>query len=725
MAVHFQSVSSSTNYTAAFQRLKSDEETKEIEINPAANQDEYNQLFCIEELDLALSSCSGSSPGPDHIHYDMLKNLSKLSKDALLQMYNNVWTSQEFPVTWKEATVIPILKKGKDPLDANSYRPISLTSCLCKVYERMINGRLVFHLEAKNLLSPRQWGFRKNKSTEDVLAILSTEICDAFRTKESIVLTSLDLSKAYDMCWRYGIVKLLKNMPIDGRMLGNVKEFMTNRTLRVAIGAHISDLVTIENGVPQGAVLSVTLFLVALSNIDRDIERPTKTIGYADDWVLYSKAYDVNQAESAMQKALDSIEKWSRQTGFRFSEEKTVVMLFTKRHNERRTLQLHLNGKPLENVPNHRILGLIFDDRLNWNAHIMDVKARATKKLSILKTLATTNWGADRNVMLQIHEMTILATIRYGDISYGSACTTNLEKLDAVHHNGLRLALGVFKVSNNVNVLCEAGSTTLQNMRDTNTMVKAIRISANKKHPLSHRIRFPPFHNFYATRPRMPKPLDIRAKHLFKDINFRPIDVQQDVDQRQAYWTTKRLERIDTSLMTIQKTNSDQRTQAEYLNIVRNKYADHVLIFTDGSLADGRTGCAAILPNETIAKRLTNITSVFNAEQQAIIYALRQVEEQFPENILIVSDSLSCLNAVGQIKVNNNPKTKTIANLMNENENINLLWVPGHKGISGNEEADRAAKESLSFEEPSNTYSTAEDAINFIKRRVWERRQEE
>jgi ribonuclease HI len=109
--------------------------------------------------------------------------------------------------------------------------------------------------------------------------------------------------------------------------------------------------------------------------------------------------------------------------------------------------------------------------------------------------------------------------------------------------------------------------------------------------------------------------------------------------------------------MTTQKTNSD-----------RNKHPDHVLIFTDGSLANGRTGCAVILPNETI-----------DVEQQTIIYALQEAKEQFPENILIVSDSLSCLPAVGQIRVNSNLKTRTIANLMNENENINLLWVPGHK----------------------------------------------
>jgi hypothetical protein len=101
----------------------------------------------------------------------------------------------------------------------------------------------------------------------------------------------------------------------------------------------------------------------------------------------------------------------------------------------------------------------------------------------------------------------------------------SLEKFDPVHHNGLRLAIRNFKISNNVNDLCEAGLTTPQNMRDTKTIVKAIRISANKKQPLSHHIRFPPFQNFYITLPWIPKSLDIRATHLFKEIRFRPIYV--------------------------------------------------------------------------------------------------------------------------------------------------------------------------------------------------------
>jgi ribonuclease HI len=717
MAFHFKSVSSTSNYPTAFQKFKEVTEKDEIEIDPNSNEEEYNQIFSMAELDLALSNCSGSSPGPDHIHYDMLKNLANASKAAVLNMYNQIWISQEIPAEWKEATVIPILKKGKDPLNPNSYRPISLTSCLCKVFERMINGRLVHLLETRNQLPSQQWGFRKQRSTEDVLAILSTEICDAFREKKHIVLTSLDLSKAYDMCWRYGIVKTVKSLNIDGRMLGNIKNFMSDRVLRVAVGAQLSDPVTVENGVPQGAVLSVTLFLVALANLDKDIKKPTKTIGYADDWILYTKSSRLRKAETTMQRALDSLGQWSRQTGFSFSAEKTVVMLFTKLNNERRDLNLRLGGMLLENVPNHRILGVIFDDRLNWMAHINDVKARSTKKLSLLKALASTNWGADRNVMLRVHEMTILATLRYGEIAYSSACKTTLEKLDPVHHKGVRLALGTFCVSNNLNVLCEAGIPTLETMRDTKVMMKAVRIAANITHPLSIRMRVSLFDKFYDKPSRMPKPLDVRAKLLLAEIGLRPVDTQKNVTQHRPYWKSTRRERIDTSLMSIQNSNSNERTQAEFLELIQNKYQEHLQIYTDGSLANGRTGCAAVLPNETIARRLTDITTVFNAEQQAIIEGIGQTKG-CSQKLLIVSDSLSCLTAVSQMQVNAEPKTRIIANMMDENENINLLWVPGHRGVRGNEEADQAAKQSLSFHQPNHTYTTANDTIKHVKKWV-------
>jgi hypothetical protein len=96
-------------------------------------------------------------------------------------MYVDIWSKGNFPKEWRSATVIPILKPGKNPSITESYRPISLTSCLWKVLERIVNKRLVYILEESNLLPSQQYGFRKNRSITDVLTIRENNIAEAIK----------------------------------------------------------------------------------------------------------------------------------------------------------------------------------------------------------------------------------------------------------------------------------------------------------------------------------------------------------------------------------------------------------------------------------------------------------------------------------------------------------------------------------------------------------------
>ncbi|GBL86726.1 hypothetical protein AVEN_76036-1 [Araneus ventricosus] len=97
----------------------------------------------------------------------MLKNLSENSLCLILALFNRIWNGKAFPTAWRKAIVVPIPKVGKDPQNPSNYRPIALTSCLCKLMERMVNKRLVYILEKKNMLSKFQSGFRYGRSTED------------------------------------------------------------------------------------------------------------------------------------------------------------------------------------------------------------------------------------------------------------------------------------------------------------------------------------------------------------------------------------------------------------------------------------------------------------------------------------------------------------------------------------------------------------------------------
>lgn len=146
----------------------------------------YNDIFTLNELEQTLRSCRGSSPGPDQVHYSMIKHLNTNQKLNLLRLLNDIWCrNKSFPRMWRNATVIPILKPGKNSTKTESYRPISLTSCLCKIMEGMVNRRLVWLLETNNFFNDNQAGFRRRHSTVDHLVTLETEILTAFREKKA------------------------------------------------------------------------------------------------------------------------------------------------------------------------------------------------------------------------------------------------------------------------------------------------------------------------------------------------------------------------------------------------------------------------------------------------------------------------------------------------------------------------------------------------------------
>ena len=151
-----------------------------------------SEEFSIGELQHALRQirCK-KAPGPDGIHNEMLKHLGPQAKKFLLDVFNQSWNQGKVPKQWKHAEIIPILKKGKPKSNPRSYRPISLLSCMGKLMERMINSRLMSHLETKGLLTNSQTGYRKRRNTEDQLAFLSQSIENAFQRKRSFSQYSL------------------------------------------------------------------------------------------------------------------------------------------------------------------------------------------------------------------------------------------------------------------------------------------------------------------------------------------------------------------------------------------------------------------------------------------------------------------------------------------------------------------------------------------------------
>ena len=150
--------------------------------------------FTHHELQSALRKLkTKKAPGPDGISNEMLAHLGSAAVDKLLEIFNLSWQEGTVPQIWKEATIIPVHKKGKDRKKASSYRPISLTTCVVKTMERMLNRRLLWYLESEHLLVPEQAGFRQFQCTEDQATYLSQETEDAFQEKKVVFAAWTDL----------------------------------------------------------------------------------------------------------------------------------------------------------------------------------------------------------------------------------------------------------------------------------------------------------------------------------------------------------------------------------------------------------------------------------------------------------------------------------------------------------------------------------------------------
>ena len=194
-------------------------------------------------------------------------------------------------------------------------------------------------------------------------------------------------------------------------------------------------------------VLSVTLFSLKINSVANSIPRGVTCSMYVDDLLVCYSGKNMATIERQLQLCLNKVHGWSVANGFKFSKSKTVCMHFCQLRTLHPDPSLTMDGDPIKVVKEMRFLGLVFDTKLSFLPHIRALKARCMKALDVLKVLSATEWGADSTVLLQLYRALVRSKLDYGSIVYGSARKSYVKFLDPVHHQGLRLSLGVFRTS--------------------------------------------------------------------------------------------------------------------------------------------------------------------------------------------------------------------------------------------------------------------------------------
>ncbi|GBN45610.1 RNA-directed DNA polymerase from mobile element jockey [Araneus ventricosus] len=556
---------------------------------------------------------------------DDLSDMSTSDTDAPPPSFK-IWNEQCFPSSWQEAIIIPIPKPGKDIANPLNYRPIALTSCLCKLLEKMINRRLTHFLETKNLLGPFQSGFRKGRSTLDNILALETDIRLAFLQRKHLVAIYFDIEKAYDRTWRYGILKDLYDSNLRGNLPIFIENFLCLRKFRVRLASEMSDYFIQEEGVPQGSILSVTLFILKINNILNHLPLSVKGYLYVDDLCIFCTGMNMNCIQRQLQTAINNISQWSDDNGFTISASKTAAVHFCRKRNLHLDPELQLNGVSIPFLKEIRFLGVVFDSKLSFLPHVMQLRKKCEKSLNILKVLSTTAWGADRPSMLRIYKVTILSKLDYGCQIYGSARKSILQKVDPIHHAALRLCSGAFRISPVQSLYVDCFEPALNYRRQMLSLHYYFRIKSNTYNPF-HNFKLRPFLvRLQEARKSFIPVFFSRAHNILTELNLLYFHVTIEPKRNFPPWKF-----FETHvLQPFENFNKSNTADIIYQKIFiehREHYNSFMPIYTDGSKSGDQVSFAVVFPNTIFSFRLHPSCSIFTAEITAVLYALELISK--------------------------------------------------------------------------------------------------
>ena len=312
----------------------------------------------------------------------------------------------------------------------------------------------------------------------------------ASRIKQHTLTVWIDMEKAYDRVWKDGLRLKLQKSGVTGCIYQWISQYLTNRKARVHVNGTYSRKKTLKEGVPQGGVLSPTLFLVFINDIVGDMPRKVQGAIYADDLVLWCSEEHLSTANYRMQQALNTLEGWTNRWLEKINSRKTTYTIFSLSTNEQKAT-LHINGQTLLAEDNPTYLGVTFDKRLTWKQQTEKAEARAKVRLAVMKKLAGTTWGADTVTLKRLYTGRVRPVLEYGMTAWGTTAKSNFDRVSKVQNQATRIITGAMKSTPIMELETITGLQSLDDRRDLKLLRQAAKFKRLQDHPMRQRLSQP------------------------------------------------------------------------------------------------------------------------------------------------------------------------------------------------------------------------------------------
>ena len=374
---------------------------------------------------LVTSLKQDKAPGPDNISPKLLKAAGESIVPSLVSLFKISVSSNMLPNVWKTARMSSVYKKG-DKTDKENYRPLSNLCLPSKVMETLVSDTIKKHvMEDHNMITEKQWAYRKGYSTELLLIQLTEEWKIELEKGNFVAAAFVDFRKAFDSIPHHVLLRKLQAFGIAGDLHHWIDNYLNNRKQYTQINGKTSNQADVTYGVPQGSVLGPLLFSLFTSDL------PNKVISgdthlYADDTTLYCIAKTADLAVNLLNQALSELHEWSITARLTIHPKKCEAMLIQKRGFIGPLKELRIGNGPVKWVTTTRLLGVTLDNRLNWVQHLTDLRKTFAGKLALLSRMKF----LPRDALEEFYNKVVLPSVLYGQILWSSGGKTYLNSME-------------------------------------------------------------------------------------------------------------------------------------------------------------------------------------------------------------------------------------------------------------------------------------------------------
>ena len=402
-----------------------------------------------------------TSSGLDKIPHIVLKNLSSKVILYYTILFNNCLNLKYFPTEWKCAKILPILKKGKDATLPTSFRPISLTQNISKIYESLINNLITKFSEENKIIPDNQFGFRFKHSTYHAINKLLQDVNEKLYEKKFVAACLIDIEKAFDSVWINGLLyKLIKlNFPIE--LIDLIYDMIKDKQFVTWDGKNLSSIkFIIKEGLQQGTVNSPKLYNIythaVLNLFNQNLDNNEASIAFADDYIAYVTGDTAAQAKTKLETLVNKINKYYLTWNLRPSATKCETILF---HQPQRFLSQRKNIKDFcikifgdnnsqDSVIAHKktvkYLGVTIDYLLRLNTHLSQQLDKANKTFRSLARLFYSN-NLEPRAKVICYLLLIRPILTYGAPLWWNTSASMMEKFRKFERKCLKAALHMYR----------------------------------------------------------------------------------------------------------------------------------------------------------------------------------------------------------------------------------------------------------------------------------------